>query len=250
MAISMTIPTSYFSTVRRESSLVSYWRLNEVSGTRADDYGAKYGLNGIYDGAPVSDAALIYNDESAGSKLFGGTGKNVEIPDATPLRIIEDIAIEAWMVSYEETQTSAILTKLNSAFTFSSPYYLGMTSGKPFFSLGNGSGSTQITSPVVLPAGSVSHIVGTLSRKNLYIYINGKQVEKISLGSQAVKDEKQPVFIGALGNNTKRFNGLISEIALYNSGMSQKTAERHFDIGRQILTEPYYITTFDRPSYS
>jgi hypothetical protein len=248
----MTIPTSYFSTVRHNSFIVCYWRLNETSGTKANDYAAKFGLNGIYDGAtkPFGHEALILNDESAGSAKFGSTGQNIEVPDAVPLRVTENISIEAWIVPVEVNQTSTVFSKMNSAVTFPAPYSLGISSGKIIFSLGNGSSSVSITSPNVIPLGIPSHIFVTLFRKVLYIYINGKQEIAKVLGAQEIKDEKQPIFIGALSNNTKRYNGYSSEIALYKGSLSPKIILKHFNIGRQINLNPYYIKSFDQPTYS
>ena len=84
----------------------------------------------------------------------------------------------------------------------------------------------------------------------MYIFVNGKQEISKSLESQEVKDKEQPIFIGALSNNTKRFNGYISEIALYKGSLSLNTIVKHFNIGRQVNSNSYYIKTFDSPSYS
>ena len=248
----MTVPTSYFATVRRNSFVVNYLRLNEKSGTKAYDYAAKYGLNGIYDGTPnpQGHGALILNDSSAGSALFGSTGQNVEIPDAAPLRITGNITLEMWIIPYEKEQTCALLSKMNAAVTFPAPYYLGLSSGKPFIALGNGATETKLSGSVLIPVGSPYHLVVSLFRKKLYLYINGIEVESKSLGAQEIKDEKQPVFVGALSGNTKRFNGLIGETVIYNGAISPRAVERHFKIGQQIVPNTSHVTTFDPPSYS
>lgn len=248
--IPVTIPTSYYRTIRRNPYLVSYLRLNDTSGTRAVDWGAKYGLNGIYGDPSLGHSALILNDEVARSAQFGSSSQYVEIPDAVPLRVIEDITIEAWVVLNEKESTSAIFSKMNSAVTYPEPYYLGLSSGKPFLAMGNGTTEVKVISSTAIPVGSPSHIVATVFRKSLCLYINGLEVATQALGSQEVKDSKQPVFIGALSDNSKRFNGLISEVAIYSGGISPKEIERHYKIGRQIVKNTSHVITFDQPSYS
>lgn len=254
----MTIPRNYYTNIRRESSIVSYYRLNETSGTRAYDWAAKFNLNGIYDGSPSANIPMIYQTETEGgtsepgSNLFGESGRNVEVPDASPLRIIGDITLEAWISARSAAQTAALVGKMNTAYTFAEPYYLGLSAGEVFFALGNGSTQTTLSSPAAIPVGQPYHLIVTSFRKVMTIYIDGVQVATKSLGSQEVKDGGKPVFIGALGNNTNRFTGLIGEVALYNGGLSAKKALEHYTIGRQVLNKEYapYITTFDAPTFS
>lgn len=249
------MPTKYYSTVTRNPFLVAYWRLNDLSGTRALDWSGKYDINGIYDGAPENGPPLIGCDLSAGSKLFGTTGKNVEIPLAEPLNIEKDISIETWIVSYELEQTSIILGRLNQTgiplYTFAEPYSLEIFKGAPIFSLGNGTNQKFITSPIKISVGTPTHIIVTCFRKNMKIFIDGNEVISGALGEQEVKSSPgNTIFIGALGNNTKRFNGMIGEVALYNGALSANKAKEHYAIGKQILYKKPYYTNYDPPSYS
>lgn len=252
----MTIPTSYYATVRRNPYLVAFWRLNDKSGNRAIDWASKYELNGIYGGepSPLGHGSLILSEEG-GSAQFGLTEQNIEIPDANPLHIIGDITIEAWVVPYEKEKTGMVLSKLNPTgipkFTFADPYSLEIFKGAPVFALGNGTNQKFIISPAQLPVGIPSHIVCSCFRKNMYIYVNGVQVITGSLGSQEVNfSATNTIYLGATGNNEKRFNGLIGEVSLYNGAISIKSIERHYNIGRQIVPNTSHIVTFDPPSYS
>lgn len=253
--------TEYYREIRREPKIVCYWRLNDLSGTSAIDRAGKYNLNGIYNGSPANGTSLIFatsgeiNAFPPGSKLFGLNEQNLEIPDANPLNIEGDISIEAWVVSYEKEQISMILGKMNETgiptFTFAEPYFLEVFKGAPVFALGNGTNQKFITSPNIIPVGTPTHIVATSFRKNMRIYINGEEVVNGKLESQEVKSSaKNILYIGAVGNNTKRFNGLIGEVALYNGAIPSLTVKNHFNIGRQILFKKPYYTTYDPPSYS
>lgn len=254
----MTIPTSYYTTIRRDNSLVAYYRLNEKAGSRAYDWAAKYRLNGVYNGAVAFNPSLIYGDASAGSKLFGENGYNVEIPDSIPLRIVGDMTFEAWIVLYE-VATGTIISKLTRVIPpklfVVGPYLFGLKEGKLRFILGdNESTSLEVISPSLIPVGVPMHVIGTCFRKTITLFVNGKIVEQKSLGAQEVKSNTEPVLIGEIGKSggtgLLRFPGLISEVAIYNSGCSPKKALEHYNIGRRILENQPYITTYDPPSYS
>lgn len=246
----MTIPTSYFSTVRRNPFIIGYWRLNENSGTRAYDRASRYGLNGIYDGSPLpwGHAALI-DEASAGSSQFGLFGQNVEIPDAAPLRIISNITIEAFVVSTSQSQSSVIIGKTKNEL-HASPYILGLNSGKPYFSLGNGTTEVKVESSSLLPVGTPFHLVGILFREKLFLFLNGKEIKNSSIGSQEIHDSEKPVFIGQIEGNNARFQGLLAEVAIYKGAISTKTIENHFNIARQIVQNTSHVTSFDPPNYS
>lgn len=247
----MTIPSSYYKTVRRDPAIVSYWRLNDIeSSTRALDWANKYTLNGIYNNNHSSRSALINNDTTAGSKLFGVEHQNVEIPDAVPLRITENITIEMWVVSFSEKQTCALFNKMNTAYTFPEPYYFGLKEGKPYFSVGNGTTEKSISSEKILPLTVPVYLCAMIFRDTMTIIENTTQIATGLVGSQVVEDGEKPVYIGALGNNTKVFNGLLSEVALYSNSISSVRSLNHFNLGRQILFEPARFKTFDPPSFS
>lgn len=144
------IPTEYYRVIRREPSLVCYWRLNDPSGsTRALDRAGKYGLNGLYDGSPILDEPLIsptsgeIEELYPGSRLFGAENQNTEIPNSAPLELVSDFTYECWVTTNSSEQSSSIFSKMNSSFTIANPYYIGLLKGIPIVYLGNG--TTQIT---------------------------------------------------------------------------------------------------------
>lgn len=252
------IPTEYYRTIRRNPSLVCYWRLRDTSGILAGDSSGRYLINGIYDGSPVSGPPLIYPAEgeighfSPASRIFGLSGQNVEIPNAAPLEIVSDITIEMWLIPRSLKVTCSVFNKMNSvsAPTHCAPYSFGLLAGAPSFSLGNGTTQVTLSSTTVLPVGPPVHVVSTCFKKTMKIIVNGTQVATTTLGSQEVKDLGKPVFLAAYPNNTERFNGLLAEVALYNGAMSVYTAKEHFSIGRQIISKQPYYTNYDPPSYS
>lgn len=254
----MTISTEYYRVIRRNPSLIAYWRLNETSGVLAADRARKYEVSGTYNGSPSNGPPIIYASGAEtetlfpGSKQFGTSGQNVEIPNATPLRIVSDIAIEMWIIPKSLKSTCNLLNKMNSTSspTHSAPYSLGLLAGAVSFQLGNGTTQVSLNTTTVLPVGIPVHIVATCFKKTMNVFINGIQSGSANLGSQEDKDLEKPIYIGAYPNNTERFNGLISEVALYNGALSASTAKEHFSIGKRLIFKKPYYTTYDVPSYS
>jgi hypothetical protein len=252
------IPSEYYRMVRRNPSLVVYYRLNELSGTTAVDRAGKYNLNGIYINSPNNGPSLIcpVNNEigsfAPASKEFGkSAGQQMEVPDATVLHMTAGLALEAWVIAFKTKQNVQIISKMNSAGTFDNPYNLRLREGKPSFGTGNGTTNVFATSSVEIPIGIPVHLMGSYYRKNLYIYVNGVTVGETSLGTQNITDGGQPLLISASTTpESTRFDGLISEVAIYNNGISQRTAKEHFDLGRQIIFKKPYYNTYDPPSYS
>lgn len=246
----MSIPTEYYKTVRKNPSLVCYWRLNDLTGTRAIDWSGKYNLNGIYNGSPVSDIPLILNDNISGSKLFGSENQNIEVPDAVPLHISKDLTIEAWIIILSSGQTCSLISKMNIEFTKAKPYYLGLENGKIIFKVGNIVAENSIISSEIQSINIPLHVIVTKYKKILKIYINGKENSSKTFSGLESPDAARPLYMGEKGNNSFRFNGMIGEVAIYSGALGSTEIQNHFNIGRQIIFKKPYYTTFDRPSYS
>lgn len=245
----MSLGETYFATVRREPTVVSYWRLDDSAGSsQAQDWGAHYNLFGAYNGSPTLGPPLIQSDLSAASYKFGGAGQNVSVGDAVPLRVTGDLSIEAWIVPYAQTQTTVLVGKMSAGGTVAAPYFLGLTSGVLTLSVGNGTTSTTITGGT--PRVSIpSHVVATSFRGTTMIYLNGSVVASGSLGGQSVADGGQSLYVGSIGA-AAGFNGLISEVALYSGALSARRVARHFTLGQQVVSDPAHVSTVDPPVYS
>jgi hypothetical protein len=259
----MTQLTEYYRAIRRESSLIAYWRMggSDLAGTRAIDFAGKYGLNGIYNGLPVSRSAQIsavgneIGSFSPGSKEYGSEGQNLEIPDSVPLRVTGDITIEGWIIILKERFTGWIIGKPGEAEYIAAPYCIMLSEGKKIlFAMGNGVSQAELYSAVTMPLSIPTYFAATSYRGKMKLYINGVLSESKAIGAQEIKDNKQPLYIGENGGNLggSRFNfsGLCGEFALYNGALSATSIKEHFSIGRQIIYRKPYYTTYDLPSYS
>lgn len=246
----MSLGAGYLPQIRREPVLTAFWRLNDPSGsTLADDYSARFNINGFYNGSPALGPALIQSDLSAASYLFG-TGKSVSVGDNAALHILGDISLEAWIVPYAGSLTAQIIGKMNSGATFANPYSLSLTAGQVKFSQGNGTTQTSVTGTTAPPVSVPSHVVATSFRGAMTVYLNGAVVGTGTLGAQAVTDGGQTLYVGALSTGSSTFNGLLGEVALYSGALSARRVARHFTIGQQVLSDPGHYSTIDPPTFN
>ena len=83
--------TPYYNVVRSEPSLIAYWRLDESTGSTANDALGRY--NGSYvNGPTLGSAGAIVNDPNK-SATFNGTNQRVNLPS---LPSVGDFSIEGW----------------------------------------------------------------------------------------------------------------------------------------------------------
>lgn len=197
--------TVYFELIRREPYIVSYWRLNDpVGSSQAIDYSSHNSLIGAYDGTPTLGPTLIQGDSSSGSRLFT-SAKDMQVEDIAQLRLTSTFSLEAWVVPAVASQSANLISKLNAVGSVPGPYSLSLASGYPRISVGNGVTSVGVSAPSALPVGIPSHIVGTLFRGTLSLYVNGVRVATAPITPQVVADSGQPLFIA--GNDV--VNGVL-----------------------------------------
>lgn len=231
----------YYPIVRRDPLLVSYWRLNDpASATEAIDWSSHNSLPGFITGA-VPGPAIIKGDSTSASLSFDGTD-NISIPDIAQLRVIGNVSLEAWIVPYVPTQSTQIIAKTNVS-GIASPYSLALVSGVITFTVGNGSAVATCSGQSV-PVGIPSHVVATLFRGALSVYLNGQICNTTGIGVNTQSDNGQSLFIG------KSFNGLLSEVALYNGALSALKVARHYAVGQQLLSDAAHFVTVDPPAYA
>lgn len=246
----MSLGDNYLATIRRESQIAVYYRLNEVANAiLASDYAAKFGLNGFYAGTPSGGPALIQEDASAGSAIFSSAATNVQVGDASALELTGNLSLECWAAPTTAGQNAVLVSKGNATIK-SAPYALSLVNGAPSFSLGNGTTQTSVTSPTALPVGIPAHIVGTVFRGIMTLYVNGVPVATGTVGAQVIADAGQPVWIGAGQQTGSFYVGLLAEVAIYSGALGAKRVLRHFNVGRQIQENPAQYYGIDAPVYS
>jgi hypothetical protein len=229
----------YWTTVRREPKIISYWRGNDAAGSvYAVDYGARYDLPGVYKVSAVGQSPifpLIKGDPSAAS-MTPAAGGSFQVSDVAVLRLTGDLSLETWIApSTAAAQSVPIMGKLDSTGTFANPYALRLVAGAIQFAVGNGASEVKITGPV-LQVQVPSLVQATSFRGVLALYLNGTVVATGSVGSQTVSDGGQPLWVGNNSANNP-FAGSQAESAIYSGALSSRRAAYHFNLGRQVYPD-------------
>ena len=198
------------------SSLVAYWpgtsKINDVVG----------GNNGT----PCGGVRLDTHEGAIGFDFDGKTGR-IAVPDAPALAITKSLAISAWIkLRANPTSLSFILFRGDDRPGLD-PYKLFVNpDGTLGLSISDADGNeVQAISPAPLPTGIWVFVAGSLddSTGTLSVYVNGTAVATRTTTIRPfgpLDPSKSPgLGIGNAqsGNYAACFNGLISDLKLYNS---------------------------------
>ncbi len=205
---------------------VSYWRLNETSGTTATDamgandgtYVSGYTLN---QGGATGDGDLaVLFDGSAGA---GG----VTVANSASLQITGDQTMEAWLYPTSFVQRRNPISKayggegtITQEISGALNYYYG-TGG------GNTTPYTNCGSGTALALNVWSHVVVVRSSTTISWYVNGVPTNTCANPYGAVTASTNALAIGS-GYTGWKYDGRIDEVAIYNTALSAARVQAHY----------------------
>jgi hypothetical protein len=222
--------TTYAETIKAVASLVSYWRLNETSGTQAKD--SKSTNHGTYTGTfTLAQASpLTDGDATAKSVSFDGSSGYVSVPANAALRPAS-VTVEAWAYAEAVAAENGIVTSntytSNVGFALCSAY--GNAKKYEFGSFNGGWGRAESSSEPGLK--EWQHLVGTYdstTTKKLLLYRNGVLVGEASIASLTYDAAELRI---ARNWVSLYWNGRIAEVSLYNAALSAAVVKEHYEAG-------------------
>ncbi|MHC4397449.1 MAG: LamG-like jellyroll fold domain-containing protein [Planctomycetota bacterium] len=200
--------------------IISYWELDDGSGTIAED------SVGVNDGNVVN--ATWTTGKLDGALDFDGSGDYVSIPSIAALEG-NSVTIAAWIYGNDFGTSSTynpILTQYNAS---NDGYYLYTYGNKPAFFIAYDSGSIEAVSPDAINTGQWYYIVGTNDGTKLKIYVNGALKNEISsLGYTGVA---HTAYIGYDDKYNSCFDGIIDDVVIYNEALTDFEIEQMFQRG-------------------
>lgn len=227
------------------TSLVSYWDLDEASGTRADSHGS----NTLADNNTVTQATGIGGSGNA-AQITAANSESLSIADGsqTGLDLSGDFSLNVWAYfdSFPASNSSFSLMAKNNGTGNQRAYFLDfynhstagyglrvLVSSDGSFNTGSLSNDPFLqadwagaaTSTWFMLTGAYTASAGTVS-----IYVNGSLLETLSGYPTSVFNNNQPFYIGAMNttnyqNGREQFAGVWSKVLttqeitdLYNAG--------------------------------
>lgn len=213
----------YSDLILAEASLVSYWRLDEPSGTLNDSKGVNdlsavssptFGVDGLLASDPTNDAIDL--ERSLNQRLTCADHASLDLGDI--------VTTEAWIKLESLGNFQAIIAKGSGA------YYMRVSSGNRLAFLRD-----QITniveSTITLSSGAVYYVVATKNGSTVKLYVNGVDVTGTVTNDTLVNNGSALEIGRDLLNDTECFDGVIDEVALYSTALSAQAILDHYNAG-------------------
>ena len=213
------------SNVHLLNTLISYWKLDEASGTRSDSNGTNHLAA---NNAPVSAPGVINN----GAQFVAASGQYLSVSNNSSLQVTSDFTFSLW-VKLTTQINSCILAKDAGAGLEDYALSYDTTVGFYFSVSGPLSVDAQVAHAAgVTPNGVFVHIVIWYDSSTGQVYGRGNDSVTVqSTGSLPLAQTAAPFTIGAVGNPALYSNCVIDEVgfwkrkltaleitALYNGG--------------------------------
>jgi hypothetical protein len=227
----------YVATIVGDHPL-AYWRLDETSGSVAQD--RINGYNGQYNNVTLGlpgYAGLFDSDTAAG---FGpGTASYVGGIQGITFEAASDttaFSLEAWVNGpTNQVSGAAIITKGTGGGgeQFNLDVYGGVY--RFFVRDSTGQNPNGTLNAAVGPNGTWQHVVAVYDGPggNLYLYVNGALAASAGASASGILSSSHEVTIGSRQSGSSvydnNFNGSIDEVAVYASALSSAQVQNHYN---------------------
>ena len=211
-------------------SPVAWWRLDETSGTTAND--AIGSNHGTYSGATLDQSPLI---NAGRSVSFSGSSSGISVADADALSFVSTaFTLECWVKTSASGSTGSLLAKDTSGSVWAEYNLYMLSDGKVRCDVRSGNSDTpkvQATTVVAVNDGNRHHVVATFTPSNtLKIYVDKVERASASHAIASSYNSSASLRVGRASGGSE-FAGLLDEVALYASGLSAARVAAHYDAG-------------------
>ena len=238
-----------------------YYQLNDGGGT-ADDSGVGGGVNATYTGGVTTGAPALYTNGGTASASFDGVNDRVRVSDSPLInvgarteRTVELVFnandITSRQVLYEEGGT---VNSFNIYIEGGLVHITGTDQGA--WGPNSPSGPNNINFPINLNETYHVAFVFSQAENRFEGYVNGVSVGSVSVGNAVFPSHTGNIGIGALeggawfddivaGGNGFNFNGSISDVAIYNTNLTDAQIQSHAQSLNATVTERFRHSDFE-----
>jgi len=198
-------------------SLVSLWRLDELSGTTAAD--ATGVAPGAYVNSPTRGAPGIAPDGGTAA-AFNGSDEYVAISPPAALDPTQAITIEAW---FDADAFSGSLVQRYEAYELR-PQANGSVVWRVWI---EGTMMALLSKPEVATPGQPHQLVGTYDGTKMKLYLDGYLIAQRT-ASGSLTHGAYPLYLGRNAYVESYFGGTIDDVSIYSEALSPMTVLEHF----------------------
>jgi chitodextrinase len=199
------------TTLETISGLVAAYSFDEGSGTTVMD------LSGNDNNGTVSNATWVDSGKYGNALSFNGSNSVVTIKDSAALHLTTGMTLEAWV------NPSAVMSGWTDIlYKGNDNYFLEGTSSQTAPGGGGTIGSVDVPifGTAALPVNVWTHLAVTYDGSTLRLYMNGTQVSSLpEIGN--ILTSTNPLQVGGDTFFGQYFSGLIDEVRVYNTPLSQ-----------------------------
>jgi large repetitive protein len=220
------IPSAYRDTVQADHP-ISYWRLDDSTGTTALDF--EHANNGSYLASPsLSRPGAIFGDPDT-AVSFNGTTQYVSVPYSATLNPTT-FSVEVWA---KATGGAGTYRGVIASRGYPNGWVLYAGSNNTWqFWINNGTGMLMVSGGAVT-LNAWTHLVGTFDGTTVRFYVNGVQVSSAAV----VTYQPQISKILAIGQGEPGtgffFPGSLDEPAVYGSALTASQIQNDYVLGTQ-----------------
>jgi hypothetical protein len=229
-------PSDYATRILAAQPL-GYWRLDETSGTIAQDssghgHAGAYGASVALRASPlVGDgfAVTIDGSHTSGSEHF------IRVPESPGLEPTKALTVECWMAMSDLAASANVISYGSDVSDPYEPYVLWVSSGLWRMYIVAGSGSFSVNAPDAIADTDSHHLVAVYDGTALQLYIDGKSVASTpASGDLGHYDTVNGLGIGSGASATRgNFPGVLDEVAVYGVALTQVQITEHYEAGRR-----------------
>lgn len=231
---------SFLSQLILNDNPVAYWRLNETSGTRADNLGTLgSAVDGTYSGGYTQGSSALYGSGDV-SVNFDGTNGLVSIPDSSSINTttVTERTIEL-VFRADDVINQQVLYEEGGSTNSLAIYIEG---GRVYFEGRDAGDWGPFGISAAITTGQVYHATLVLDQPNgeMRGYLDGALVGTGTI-TVPLSAHSGNIYIGGTsdgavyhdgpdGSSGYNFDGRISDVAIYNSVLDDTTIQAHSDL--------------------
>lgn len=205
---------------------IRYYRLDETSGTVANDMGTQ-GQNGTISGGVTLGQQGLLTDDPDTAMLFDGTTGQIALPTTGLPTGANPWSIEAWVktgVSLPGSSSVIFSFGSNVANEVATLFFSTASNGFKIDLFGGGSAAGPAAT-----TNTIYHLVAVFDGISLFLYQNGVLVSGPILATCNIVAGS--AFIAQSITGLARWNNIVDEVALYNYALSSLRVNRHYTDG-------------------